>query len=57
MLGESERRLQNGVSESIGYVRTNRLYKASGQYFNSPGDTLANLTARANERGYGDDVF
>ena len=44
-IGESERTLKDRLSEHIGYVRTNKIEKTTGNQFNLPGHTVANMTA------------
>ena len=51
---ESERSLKDRISEHIGYVRTQKLDKSTGQHFDKPGHTLSNLTVTII---YSDDIF
>ena len=44
-IGETERTLKDRLSEHIGYVRTKKLEKTTGNHFNLPGHTVANMTA------------
>ena len=44
-IGESEITLKDRLSEHIGYVRTKKIEKTTGNHFNLPGHTVANMTA------------
>ena len=56
-IGESERSLKDRISEHIGYVRTQKLEKTTGEHFNKPGHTSANLRATILEKIHSDDIF
>ena len=38
-IGESERSLKDRISDHVGYVRTRKIDKSTGQHFNKPGHT------------------
>ena len=42
-IGESERNLRDRISEHKTYIRTNKLNQPTGEHFNRPGHSLANL--------------
>ena len=56
-IGESERTLKDRISEHIGYIRTKKIDKTTGQHFNSPGHSLANMTVTILERVKKEDIF
>ena len=49
-IGESERTLKDRISEHIGYIRTKKIDKTTGQHFYSPGHSLVNMTVTILER-------
>ena len=49
-IAESERKLQDRISEHIGYIRTKKLNKATGEHFNLPGHSLADMKATIIEK-------
>ena len=42
-IGETHKRLYDRFSEHLRYVRTNKLNKATGAHFNSPGHNISNM--------------
>ena len=49
-IGETKRMLKARIADHCGYVRNNRLDKATGYHFNLPGHSLADLTVTAIEQ-------
>ena len=55
-IGETERNLFDRICEHIRYMRTQKHEKATGDNFNLPGHSLANMTAtileKVNDKDY-----
>ena len=49
-IGESQRTLKARIDDHRGYVVNNQLTKATGEHFNLPGHSLADLSVKAIER-------
>ena len=49
-IGETERNLHDRVCEHIGYIRTKKTDKSTGNHFNLPGHSLANMTVTIIEK-------
>ena len=49
-IGETERTLKDRLSEHIGYIKTKKLEKSTGNHFNQPGHSVANMTALVLEK-------
>ena len=54
-IGETDRRLKDRFLEHQGYVRGNKLSKATGQHFNLPGHKLSDMHITALEQIHNDD--
>ena len=49
-IGESKQSIKHRLAEHRGYIVNNRVDKATGAHFNSPGHSLANLTCTVLEQ-------
>ena len=56
-IGETERTLKDRLSEHIGYIKTKKLEKSTGNHFNQPGHSVANMTALVLEKVKKEDIF
>ena len=56
-IGETERTLKDRLSEHIGYIKTKKLEKSTGNHFNQPGHSVANMTALVLEKVKTEDIF
>ena len=55
-IGETERNLHDRVCEHIGYIRTKKTDKSTGNHFNLPGHSLANMTVTIVEKDKVNDI-
>ena len=49
-IGETHKKLYDIICEHLGYIRTKKLDKSSGNHFNKPGYTMANMTVTILEK-------
>ena len=49
-IGESKQSIKHRLAEHRGYIVNNRVDKATGAHFNSPGHSLANMTCSVLEQ-------
>ena len=54
-IGETDRSLQDRFSEHRGYVNRKILNKSTGEHFNSPGHSMADMTVTLLEKIYNSD--
>ena len=55
-IGETDRRLKDRFSEHIGYVNTRKLDKTTGNHFNLPGHSKANMKVTILEKVLNEDI-
>ena len=56
-IGETERNLKTRISEHIGYINTRKMDKVTGEHFNMPGHSKANMTVTILEKVKSNDTF
>ena len=49
-IGETHKRLFDRFSEHLGYVRTKKINKATGEHYNQPGHSASNMTVTILEK-------
>ena len=49
-IGETHKRLYDRFSEHLGYVRTKKINKATGEHYNQPGQSASNMTVTILEK-------
>ena len=49
-IGETHKELHDRICEHLGYIRTKKLEKPTGNHFNSPGHSMANMTVTILEK-------
>ena len=54
---ESNRTLKDRISGHVGYIRTKKTEKSTGEHFNRPGHSLSNMTVTILEKIYSNDIF
>ena len=49
-VGETHKRLYDRFSEHLGYIRTKKVNKATGEHYNQPGHSASNMTVTILEK-------